>query len=233
MKVRVKYTKTGPLRFISHLDVMRYFQKALRRAGLDVTYSKGFSPHQLISFAAPMPLGMTSIGEYFDGEFNSVTSTEDMVKRFNAVASPYLQISDIVILPEHAKNAMSVVTASDYEITLTEEGSTHISNAALQNGLKELFMQEEILIRKKTKKNEKVTNIRPSIYKLESGPDKIYMLLAAGSMDNLKPELVMEALYESAGIPYSRYDYNILRLETYMNDETGGMLPLIAAGKRF
>ena len=72
MKLRIKYTKTGVLRFIGHLDVMRFFQKAIRRAKLDVSYTKGFSPHQIISFAAPMPLGMTSEGEYFDGEFDFV-----------------------------------------------------------------------------------------------------------------------------------------------------------------
>ena len=49
MKVRVKYAKTGPLKFISHLDVMRYFQKNIRRAGLDIAYSTGLSPHEIIS----------------------------------------------------------------------------------------------------------------------------------------------------------------------------------------
>lgn len=230
MKVRVKYTKTGPVRFISHLDVMRYFQKALRRAEFDVTYSKGFSPHQLLSFAAPMPLGMTSVGEYFDAEFNSVTDTEDMLRRFQAVSSPYLQMTDIVILPDHAKNAMSVVSASDYEITRTKEGETHISSEELQQGLKELVSQSEIPILKKTKKNEKITDIRPSIYSLEWKEDRIYMMLAAGSQDNLKPELVMEALCKIVGIPYSRYDYEILRLETYMDDKDGNKIPLISAG---
>lgn len=230
MKVRVKYTKTGPVRFISHLDVMRYFQKALRRAEFDVTYSKGFSPHQLLSFAAPMPLGMTSVGEYFDAEFNSVTDTEDMLRRFQAVSSPYLQMTDIVILPDHAKNAMSVVSASDYEITRTKEGEPHISTEELYQGLKGLMSQEEIPILKKTKKNEKITDIRPSIYALEWKEDRIYMMLAAGSQDNLKPELVMEALCKVVGIPYSRYDYEILRLETYMDDKDGNKIPLISAG---
>ena len=60
MKVRIKYAKTGPLKFIGHLDIMRYYQKAIRRANLDVTYSNGFSPHQQITFAAPLALGVTS-----------------------------------------------------------------------------------------------------------------------------------------------------------------------------
>ena len=69
LKVRIKFTKTGSLKFIGHLDVMRYFQKAFRRAEVDVAYSKGFSPHQLLSFAAPLGIGLTSEGEYLDAEF--------------------------------------------------------------------------------------------------------------------------------------------------------------------
>lgn len=53
------------MKFIGHLDVMRYFQKALRRAGMDVAFSEGFSPHMIMSFAAPLGVGITSSGEYF------------------------------------------------------------------------------------------------------------------------------------------------------------------------
>ena len=63
MKARIKFAKWGAMRFIGHLDVMRYFQKALRRADIDVAYSEGFSPHQIMSFAAPLGVGLTSNGE--------------------------------------------------------------------------------------------------------------------------------------------------------------------------
>ena len=54
MRVRVKYSKQGLMRFIGHLDMMRYFQKACRRAGIDVTYTEGLSPHMSMSFALPL-----------------------------------------------------------------------------------------------------------------------------------------------------------------------------------
>ena len=85
MKVRVKWTKTGVLKFIGHLDVQRYFQKALMRAELPVSFSKGMSPHQIMSFAAPLGLGMTSEGEYADISFDWSYSSEEMLKRINAV----------------------------------------------------------------------------------------------------------------------------------------------------
>ena len=68
LKIRIKFAKTGSMKFIGHLDVMRYFQKAMRRAEVDIAYSEGFSPHQKMSFAQPLGVGLTSSGEYFDIE---------------------------------------------------------------------------------------------------------------------------------------------------------------------
>ena len=80
-KVRIKFAKYGAVKFIGHLDVMRYFQKAIRRAGIDIAYSGGFSPHQIMSFASPLSVGHTSEGEYFDIEMNSFPSEEEIKNR--------------------------------------------------------------------------------------------------------------------------------------------------------
>ena len=58
MKVRIKFSKEGPMKFVGHLDTMRYFQKALRRAELPVAFSGGYSPHMIMSFAVPLGVGM-------------------------------------------------------------------------------------------------------------------------------------------------------------------------------
>jgi radical SAM-linked protein len=231
LKLRIKYEKTGVLRFIGHLDVMRFFQKAIRRAKLDVAYSQGFSPHQIISFAAPMPLNMTSEGEYFDGEFNSVTTTEDMMNRLNATMPEGIRVRDIVILPEDAKNSMSIVSASDYYIYKNEESENDYMDRLLAD-IEGFKQSDRIEILKKTKTKEELSDIKPYIYELKKYRDGIYMLLASGSKMNLKPELVLEALCKSADIEYDRYDYSIHRLETYMG-EADDLKPLSAAGKRF
>lgn len=231
LKLRIKYEKTGVLRFIGHLDVMRLFQKAIRRAKLDVAYSKGFSPHQIISFAAPMPLGMTSEGEYFDGDFESVTSTEDMIKRLNATLPEGVRVHDIVILDEGAKPSMSVVTASDYYIYKNDECENDFLDKLMASI--DRFSQEPCMkVLKKTKTKEEVSDIKPAIYRLEKRDKGIYMLLASGSSLNLKPELVVEALCSFVGVEYNRYDYMVHRLETYMGDKAA-LKPLIEAGKRF
>ena len=64
MKIRIKFAKYGTMKFIGHLDMMRFFQKAIRRADIDIKYSEGFSPHQIMSFAAPLGVGIESRGEY-------------------------------------------------------------------------------------------------------------------------------------------------------------------------
>lgn len=231
LKLRIKYTKTGVLRFIGHLDVMRLFQKAIRRAKLEVSYSKGFSPHQIISFAAPMPLGMTSEGEYFDGEFDNVTSTEDMMKRLNDTLPEGVKVLDIVILDEGAKPSMSIVSASDYYIYKNEECEAD-NIAILQKTLDEFMAQDSVMIMRKTKTKEEMADIKPAIYDLKIKDDGIYMLLASGSAYNLKPELVVAALCEKAGVEYNRYDYMVHRLETYMG-EKDALESLSAAGKGF
>lgn len=230
LKLRIKYSKLGNLRFIGHLDVMRYFQKEIRRAGIKVSYSKGYSPHQIISFAAPLAMGVTSDGEYFDGEFDEITTSEDMINALNAVSVDEMRVSEIVLLPDNAGNSMSVVAASDYVISFNEGND---KKDKLLNAVKDFMAQPEIIILKKTKKSEREENIKPGIMKLEVRDGKIYMLLSTGSVYNLKPDLVMQALCSSAGVDYCFFDYHIHRLETYMDDDKGELVPLYMAGTRF
>ena len=258
MKLRIKYTKTGPLRYISHLDVMRFFQKAIRRAGFDVSYTKGFSPHQIISFAAPMPLGMTSEGEYFDGEFNTVTNTADMVEGINATMPPYIQVLDIIKLEDKAKPSMSIVAASDYVVYDNPQSEVRPVSNLINKGFE---LPDELVALKKTKSGEKTEDIRPYIYGLglmdtasgeisrwilkpEGASDRVkivtpleepvglYMLLSAGSINNLKPEAVLGGLAKLFDCPYSAGDERIHRLDTFMNSDTG-FASLDKSGERF
>lgn len=232
MKIRIKYSKLGNLKFIGHLDVMRYFQKEIRRAGLDVSYSKGYSPHHIISFAAPLAMGITSDGEYFDGEFESVSTSKAMIDALNAVSVDEMHVTECVLLPDDAKNSMSVVSASDYVITFEEKCSTE-EKSKLLGSVMDFMVQKEIVILKKTKKSEREENIKPGIMKCELRGDSMYMLLSTGSEYNLKPELVMQALYSFSGIEHNQFHYHIHRLETYMDSPKGCIMPLYQAGTSF
>lgn len=235
MKVRIKYTKTEHFKFIGHLDLMRYFQKAVKRAGLDIAYSQGFSPHQLMSFAAPLALGVTSEGEYFDAEFNSLVSSDEFVKRLNEQMTEGVMVKDVILLPDRAKNSMSLVAASDYYITPVDRGEESLPEAdwkKVLDGTEQLLAQEHIEILRKTKNNEKIEDIRKGIYKLYPEADRLYMLLATGSEYNLKPELVVESLCREQGVTYNRLDYQVHRIETYMKDDEGNLVSLLESGTR-
>ena len=73
MKIRIKFRKYGVMKFIGHLDIMRFFQKVMRRADIPIAFTGGFSPHMIMSFANPLGVGVTSDGEYFDIELNPNT----------------------------------------------------------------------------------------------------------------------------------------------------------------
>lgn len=103
MKIRIKFRKYGVMKFIGHLDMMRYFQKAMRRAEIDIAYSEGFSPHQIMSFAAPLGVGITSDGEYLDIEVHSTRSSIESVKALNDTMVEGVEIVSYRMLPEHAK----------------------------------------------------------------------------------------------------------------------------------
>ena len=111
MKIRIKFSKQGNMKFIGHLDIMRYFQKAMRRAEVNIRYSEGFSPHQIMSFAAPLGVGLTGSGEYLDIEVLSTESSCEMTRRLNEVMVEGMEVLSYKKLPDDAANAMSLVAA--------------------------------------------------------------------------------------------------------------------------
>jgi radical SAM-linked protein len=229
LKVRIKFKKTGIMKFIGHLDVMRYFQKVNRRAGVDIAYSAGFSPHQLMSFASPLGLGLTSEGEYLDMEVNSCGSSRAMAERMNGVMGEGMEILSFLKLPDHAKTAMSLVAAADYILTPRE-----VMWPGWKEEVDHFLAQEVILVQKKTKKSEKEVNIRPLIYEGRFEGEGLFVRLASGSADNLKPELFLEAFFQYAGQVYEPCSFAIHRLELYAREggkEEGPLVPLAAFGE--
>ena len=83
MKARIKFRKYGVLRFIGHLDVMRFFQKLMRRADIPIAFTGGYSPHMIMSFASPLGIGLTSDGEYLDIELTAPVDSREAVRRMN------------------------------------------------------------------------------------------------------------------------------------------------------
>ena len=213
MKVRIKFAKQGAMKFIGHLDIMRYFQKAVKRAGLDAAYSEGFSPHMIMSFAAPLGVGVTSEGEYFDLELKTPMPYKEAVERLNQVMVEGMEVLSVREVPEGKKGkAMSLVAAADYLVSFREGMEP---GKDWKEKVPAFVEQQEIRILKKTKKNEKEVDIKPYIYEMEIRGESIFLKLAAGSVKNTKPELVMEAFYGFCGQEFQPLSLLIHRMEVY------------------
>lgn len=242
MKVRIKFRKYGPIRFIGHLDVMRFFQKAMRRAEIDIAYTSGFSPHQIMSFAAPLGVGLESNGEYMDIECHSVTDSFDMIKRLNRVSVPGIEVVSVKQLPDNAGNAMASVAAAGYTVLFREGREPKYDYVSK---LPAFLAKEEIMVTKETKTGTKEVNIRPGIYEMSivsvsenksdiiTGKPAIYMLVDASSAGNIKPGKVIEAFLASFGEELEENALVITREDVYTNigsEQKPRLIPLDEAG---
>ena len=219
------------MKFIGHLDIMRYFQKAIRRAEIPIAFTSGYSPHMIMSFANPLGVGLTSDGEYFDIELTESIASKEAVRRLNEQMVDGMEIVSFVQIPDDKKSkGKSIVAGADY--------LSSVKNRSLPEDLAEkleaFYAQNEICVVKKTKKSEKEVDIRPMIYKLECRSGGIYMRVAAGSVQNLKPELVTEAFVRYLGMDAEEVTFTHHRLETFAESEDAEgkmiLVPLDALG---
>ncbi len=255
MRIRVKFRKNGVMRFIGHLDIMRYFQKAMRRADIDIAYSEGFSPHQIMSFAAPLGVGVTSDGEYFDIEADSTRSSEESIRALNQTMAEGMEVVSWVALREGAKKAMTAVAAADYIVYFKKR--ENFSQQEISGMIEAYYAdRDKIEIVKQSKKSERVVDLKPLIYEFRPYEDHFFtesteysedfsmnilsdmecrkgffLRLCTGSTDNIKPELVLQDFYAFFGKDYDPFNLQIHRLEVY--ERTGqGLIPLYMAGDK-
>ena len=226
MKVRIKFSKEGAMKFVGHLDIMRFFQKAVKRAGIDVAYSEGFSPHMIMSFAAPLGVGVTSTAEYFDMEIKTPMPSKEAVERLNQAMVEGMKVSSFRKIPDGKANAaMALVAAADYQVRFREG----MEPAADWKEKVHAFMEQpEIIILKKTKKNEKEVDLKPFIYEMSAQEDCIFLKLAAGSVKNTKPELVMEAFYKFCEKDFDAFSLMVHRAEVYADTGAEGIRNLVS-----
>jgi radical SAM-linked protein len=147
-KIICKYSKTGYLKYISHLDVLRFIQRSVKRAGIKAKYSEGFNPHMKTSFGYPLSLGIESIGEYFELELNENIEPELFKDKMNSVMPKEMQI----IKADYSNDAESLMKRCAYARYLIS-----IEHNFDENKLNEYFeeMLTEGVIYKRQKINKK------------------------------------------------------------------------------
>jgi radical SAM-linked protein len=258
MIVRVKFSKYGFTKFIGHLDLVRYFQKAIRRSGLTVAYSEGFNPHPLLYFAAPLGLGQTSDGEYMDVEFKKEYPLEEITTRLNSALTEGFYVQSATGLsdwkPGQKKESIMALTAcADYMVSIKDmevDGKEYAEYfQRFHEKFTEFLQRSEIMAEKESKKSAQIVDIRPMIFAwgferedllsgefsqdlteeekkkiAEEGIShaqeyknklRVFLKLSSGSVNNLKPELVMESFCKAYGLPYKEEGLQFHRMEIY------------------
>ena len=203
IKYRFCYEKFGDAKYVSHLDLIRLFSRAFKRAGIPLTYSEGFNPHPKLAIGLPLSVGVTSECEYMDAETDRRLTMEDF-KELNRKMPIGIQFSAM------GERALGTKKLSDisYAVYRVTARCTKISGEALQ----EFLQKEQILIEKKTKRKEEEADILPDIGTLgiesETETGLVFsMTLAAGPSANLKPDLVLSAMAQYIeGFSVTEYD---------------------------
>ena len=220
MRAMIRFGKQPRLRFISHLDLQRFFQRALNRTGLPIAWTQGFNPHPILSFGSALALGWTSEYEILDVKLSAPMGRKRTEEAMRAALPVDLPVLEVRMVDDRHPAPMAMVRASDYEITLSGETA-----AATLDAAEEFLRRESVMAVRKTKSGEREVDIRPMALLLEREGDVLSARLMLTEKDTLKPDLLVRALAEIAGaeVPEMR----IHRRGLLGEDGSGALRPLM------
>jgi len=196
-RLRFKFGKGAAIKYISHLDLARAWERTFRRAGLPLLYSQGFNPRPRFQIAAGLPVGVASRAELLDVWLMQPLEPEEVLARLRAVSPPGLEVLEVVEADLKAPSLQSQVCAADYEAVVR----TVESLAAVQ-GRVEALLGALTLPRRRLHKGEWQTyDLRPLIHSItvtlggaKDGERILVMRLLASQQGAGRPDEVLDAL---------------------------------------
>jgi radical SAM-linked protein len=200
-KLRIRYAKRGRLRFTSHRDIQRALERALRRAGVPMAYSAGFTPHPKISYAGAAAMGTASEAEYLE---ISVTERVEPELLCTALDTAMPEGLDVVEVVEAAPGALADrLEASEWRIELAE-----VSVAAAQSAVAALLAEAEVEVERMMKAGPRRFDARGPIVRLAAEPGQtgsgdpcaILQVVVRHSTPAVRPDDVLTALRQVAGL---------------------------------
>ncbi len=218
--LRVKFTKTGALQYISHLDLVRTMNKVIVRADLPLWYTEGFNPKPKMVFAAPLSIGTESYIEFMDVRLVERIDPSEAMARLNANMTADMQVVE-AYYPESKFTDLKWLS---YSVRITTDGA----NEELARECERVLNAETVEIMKSTKSGEALVDIRPLIKSAKAsfadGEIHLSLVLSADPSSFLNPEYAIKALKENTSI-LSRGDllseyYSIVRDGAYFADMT-------------
>jgi radical SAM-linked protein len=198
------YAKEGPARYISHLDLIRAFERAARRAGLPLAFTQGFNPHPKLSFAAPLAVGTAGKAEFADLELNGNISAGIVAKSLSVVMPEGLRVIEIRLVSDSAPALMAAVDLAGY--TARAALKAPLVKEMVDQAIAEFLAQPEILVERRNKSGDmKFFNIKPGICTMSVQiNDDIIVLdaeLKTGSSGNIRFEELLGAFTRNFNIP--------------------------------
>jgi len=198
-RLRVRYAKRGPLRFTSHRDFARAFERALRRADVPMAYSAGFSPHPKISYAGAAPTGVASEAEYLEIGLARVCEPDVLRAELDAALPDGLDIVDVV--EAEAPGLAERLEASYWRISLPD-----VDPAAAEAAVAALLAAESVQVERKTKDGTRTVDARAVVLSLgvaetgDSGPCAILDVVMRHTTPAVRPDDVLTALRHASGL---------------------------------
>jgi radical SAM family uncharacterized protein/radical SAM-linked protein len=174
-RFRLRYTKGADLRFISHLELMRVWERTLRRSGLPLALTQGFHPHLKMAFGPPLPVGFTSIAEFFDLEFSRPPAA-DLEEMLSELLPPGLSVTGWRPILYKTASLMAAVDFATYRVRLTDSylESGGVSPDALEDllleGISGLLGATALVVRRPVAEGVKEFDARPSLESLHPLP---------------------------------------------------------------
>ena len=217
-KYAVGFSKTGTICYTSHLDIMRLFNRVIKRAGIKLAYSHGFNPHPKMVFAQPLSLGYTGLNEYIEIETTEDHEPGYIAEKLSELMPPGLDIKGCERMAEGRKTLAAMTVAAEYMIEIPLAEPVDMSDGEIA----ELYMSQDRIITLKKQKKKKVPveiDIKPMIRQLQvsqqDGLIVIDTVLDSGSISNLSPELLIKTLTERLGIDTDRSEMDVTRKQIF------------------
>ncbi len=200
-RIRFSFARHEALKHISHLDMMRLFQRALRRSGLPLSYSEGYNPHLRFNLAVPLPVNVTASEEFGEVFLSGTVAPDQFLSALGAQLPEGLEITGAHTEDYNAPSLPSLIGAALYRAMLVDEEGCRADAGQYRQALDHLMTREEILApRMKKKKKKTYVNVRPYIieayFKKPEGDRELdlFMLLQAGSRGGVSPFFVIDQL---------------------------------------
>lgn len=194
-RYRLKLTKEGSLKYLSHLDWQNTIIKSLYRSGLKLNFSQGFNPTPKISLGIALPIFVESVTEFIDIEFFDNIGKDELKEKLSKAFPSQIRVLDLKEIPRKEPSIDNTAEWAEYEFSPIEKDIYPVKSLLYDINAK-FSENEEILIEKKNKKGIKRTiDIKPSIRSISERDNKIVMVLKAGQnqeIPSLRPDTAME-----------------------------------------